>query len=99
VSLLLERGASTSARDGGKKTPLHVAAEVGVTETVRILISKGADVSSVDEQKVVFEYLIQRGENASIQDVLGKTAWDEARRFLNDRQPGDAVATNDSARY
>jgi hypothetical protein len=37
-------------------------------------------------KKVVFEYLIRRGANASIQDMFGLTAWGHARRFLNDGQ-------------
>lgn len=53
LSLLLERGVSTSAKDWGgkkKKKPLYIAAEVGVSETVRILIHKDADTLLVDEQ-------------------------------------------------
>ncbi|KAL4780121.1 ankyrin repeat-containing domain protein [Aspergillus varians] len=91
-------GASTSAKDRGKRTPLHVATETGVSETVRILINKGADVSSVDEQgrtplhcavqldyAAVTKSLLDGGADVSVMDHTGRAARDIAREGEFDR--------------
>jgi ankyrin repeat protein len=57
-------------------------------------VTPGATAARFNK-KDVFEYLIQRGANASIQGDFGHTAWDEAKRFLNDRQIQEMRATTD----
>jgi ankyrin repeat protein len=44
--LLLERGADVNARDKYGWTPLHFAADEDSTDTVRLLLGKGADANA-----------------------------------------------------
>ena len=47
--MLLERGAMVDARGNYGRTPLHWAAENGLTELARLLLEYGADVNVRDE--------------------------------------------------
>ncbi len=46
--LLIERGADVKVPDAGKHTPLHIAAESGLTDVVKALLARGADPLAVD---------------------------------------------------
>ena len=49
VTFLLDKGVAISAKDYRKRTALHLAAKGGIIEMVRMLIGKGADITSVDK--------------------------------------------------
>jgi ankyrin repeat protein len=100
VKMLLDYGAAIDCVHRWHGSALMAAVIEGNQNIVRLLLDNGANINLVHHlngetavsmaarlnQKVIFEYLIHRGANATIQDVLGTTAWDEARRFLNDHQ-------------
>ena len=48
VALLIDRGADVTVPDTGKHTPLHIAAEAGLTDVVAALLARGADPLAVD---------------------------------------------------
>lgn len=49
VQSCIEAGAGVNARNSRGKTPLHVAAELGAAEIVRMLVKNGGDVLAQDE--------------------------------------------------
>lgn len=49
VIFLLDKGAVISAKDYRKWTALYLAAKGSIIEMVRMLISKGANIISVDK--------------------------------------------------
>jgi len=46
ASLLVEKGALVAGKDRAGNTPLHIAAQLGDLDMVKLLISKGADVNA-----------------------------------------------------
>ncbi len=48
AGLILRRGATTSARDGKRRTPLHWAAVAGNTAAVELLLARKADIEARD---------------------------------------------------
>ena len=70
VRLLVEEGADVLARDNRHKTPLHVAAEKGQTDTVSYLLNQGADVNSRDEDGLIALYYSLKGGHATTAKVL-----------------------------
>ena len=46
VEMLLERGAKVDTKDNQHATALHLAAEEGCDDCVRLLLKKGVDVNS-----------------------------------------------------
>ncbi|MCJ1308629.1 hypothetical protein MMC25_002282 [Agyrium rufum] len=81
---LLARGAPFESRDGFGMTPLAVAAFQGHAMTVYILVRKGADVNTQDDQKQtpLFKYssitvgqlLVKGGADLETKDKFGRTA-------------------------
>ena len=51
VKVLLDRGATVDATDGGKWTALHIAASNGHTEVVKVLLGKGASIDAITDSK------------------------------------------------
>ena len=47
---LLSKGADVNAKDQYKKTPLHLAACYGHTETARVFVEQGANVNAKDSK-------------------------------------------------
>jgi ankyrin repeat protein len=100
VEMLLDYGVAIDCVHRWYGSALMEAAINGNQNIVKLLLDNGANINLVYHpygetavfraarfnQKVIFEYLIHRGADATIQDVCGTSAWDEARRFLNDRQ-------------
>ena len=92
VSLLLDAGASVRARDEHLKTPLHVAAASNNREAVAVLLDRGADINAQDwkswtplhravergADSPVVRLLLERGADASLLDMHGKSAADLA---------------------
>jgi ankyrin repeat protein len=88
VKMLLDYGVAIDCVHRGHGSALMAAAIKGDQNIVRLLLDNGANIDLVNHrngetavsmaarfsQKVVLEYLIQRGANATIQDVLGTTA-------------------------
>lgn len=52
--MLLKAGISRDARNKVERTPLHVAAQEGHTDIVRLLITYGADVDCRDMVCILF---------------------------------------------
>ena len=48
VAKLLKMTKSVTKKDGGRRTPLHVAVSCRSPQLIRLLLEHGADVSSVD---------------------------------------------------
>ena len=92
VALLLDAGASVRARNEHLKTPLHAAAASNNREAVAVLLDRGADVNAQDWKgctplhravahgvdSPVARLLVERGADASLLDVDGKSAADLA---------------------
>jgi len=49
ATFLLDKITAISAKDYRKRTALHLAAEGGIAEMIKMLISKGANVACADE--------------------------------------------------
>lgn len=54
VQEFIERGADLNAPNHDELTPLHLALSVGHSSTVKLLLSKGADVTYADKLKPLF---------------------------------------------
>jgi S1-C subfamily serine protease len=48
LKALLDSGVDINARDGGGRTPLHLAARQGQVDVARFLLSRGADINAKD---------------------------------------------------
>lgn len=83
VRLLVEEGADICARDNRHKTPLHVAAEKGQTDTVSYLLNQGADVNSRDEDGLIALYYALKEGHATTAKVLIDKGSDSM--LVNDR--------------
>ena len=70
VSLLVKEGADIRARDNRHKTPSHVAAEKGQTDTASYLLHQGADVNSRDEDGLIALYYALKEGHATTAKVL-----------------------------
>ena len=70
VKFLVEKGADIHARDNCRKTPLHVAAEKGQTETINYLLNQGADVNSRDTDGLLALYYALKEGHATTAKVL-----------------------------
>ncbi|MCM1322524.1 MAG: ankyrin repeat domain-containing protein [Bacteroides sp.] len=84
---LLERGASTKAKDILGSTPLHEAVRYGAKEIVRILLKAGADPNSQDSlgktpllliapqdtRADIYNLLLAAGANPNTKDMYGDT--------------------------
>jgi ankyrin repeat protein len=87
VRVLLEHGADVDAGDGNGRTLLHVAAEMGVVDIMRVLLKQhGANVGAEDkngrtplhtaaeyEVVEVVRVLLEHGANVGAEDKKGKT--------------------------
>ncbi len=92
--LLLGRGADINATDGDEQTPLHVAAFGGDTGMVKLLISKGADLTAKNqifmtardwaEEQGHIE-ILQIIEEASLKKnrSLQEIAWDKNATYVS----------------
>jgi Meckel syndrome type 1 protein len=69
VAFLLEHGADVDARDGGGHTALHLAAQGGQVETVRVLLARGEDRGVVANGSTAAEVAEARGR-AGVADVI-----------------------------
>ena len=92
VARLLDAGASVGARDEHLRTPLHVAAASNNREVAAVLLDRGADVNAQDwkgctplhravahgADSPLVRLLLERGADASLLDVNGKSAADLA---------------------
>ncbi|HKO96672.1 MAG TPA: ankyrin repeat domain-containing protein [Pyrinomonadaceae bacterium] len=87
VQNLLERGANPNLRDGEDDTPLHLAAQRGNIEIVRLLLAKGADVNAKNKvggtplmwagvygHEEVGRALLEKGADPTLKDADGLTA-------------------------
>lgn len=70
VTFLVEKGADIHARDNCRKTPLHVVAEKGQTDTINYLLSQGADVNSRDKDGLLALYYALKEGHATTANVL-----------------------------
>ncbi len=87
VKALIEKDVSlTNVKDDINNTPLHYAAESGYLALVKLLVSKGADIKSTNNQlnsplnmailngkDEVSEYLIEHGSDLRHQNIMGYT--------------------------
>ncbi|UCG28774.1 MAG: ankyrin repeat domain-containing protein, partial [Bacteroidales bacterium] len=87
VKALIEKDVSlTNAKDDVNNTPLHYAAENGYLTLVELLVSKGADIKTTNNQlnsplnmailngkDDVSEYLIENGSDLHHQNIMGYT--------------------------
>ena len=70
VMILVYRGANIQAKDILGRTPLHVAAEKGQTDTVNYLLDHGADVNSRDRNGLLALYCALKGGHATTAKFL-----------------------------
>ena len=87
VQSLLEHGAEVNTRtDHDNSTPLHISANAGLNEVVRVLLKYGADIDAKDDkgwtplhnaaksgEHEVVRMLLKCGANASTKDYEGRT--------------------------
>ncbi len=90
----LNSGADVNARDRDGKTALITAAEIGMADTVRLLLTHGADVNSrdangttalmyaaIEDHVGVIQLLLAHGANVNARDRDGETALGMATRL------------------
>lgn len=99
VEFLCDSGADVNARSKGGVTALHLAAcnsEEGVS-SVRVLLRRGADANARNEygdtplrEAVARGYygiakilVVEGGADVGVQDLLGRTAVDDAEKLMN----------------
>ena len=83
VRLLVEQGADIRARDNCHKTPLHVAAEKGQTDTVSYLVNQGADLNSRDKDGLIaLYYALKEGHATTAKVLIDKGS---ASMLINDK--------------
>ncbi|CAH3161140.1 unnamed protein product [Porites evermanni] len=70
VMILVYRGANIQAKDILGRTPLHVAAEKGQSDTVNYLLDHGADVNSRDRNGLLALYCALKGGHATTAKFL-----------------------------
>ncbi len=87
VRYLIERGASTKAKDVSGATPLHEAVRYGRTEIARYLLDAGADpnaqdslgktpmliITPQDTRAELYTMLLNKGSNPNAKDLYGDT--------------------------
>ena len=84
VKLLLDAGANPNkAENEDEITPLHLAAEDGLTDVVTLLLMAGADPNQVNNlgetplhgatNKHVVKVLLERGADPNVEDKKGNT--------------------------
>jgi ankyrin repeat protein len=88
--LLVEHGASVSARDEDKSTPLHIASARGHTDLARFPIGRGADVSAEDKRVDSAVFGIERG-HMNLARWLIEHATRTAQTTLRIRQPTSTI--------
>jgi len=87
TSMLLEKGADITAKDGDRLTALHWTAKNGHEAVVRLLVEKGADVAAKDGNgrtalhwaagnghEVVVRLLVEKGADVAAKSKGGWTA-------------------------
>ena len=68
-------GASLAVTDRAGQTPLHVAVSLGESDTVNILLQRGAEVKVADRnQWTPLHYACQRGNVITVRDLIAKGA-------------------------
>ena len=92
MQVLLENGATVSARNADGATPLHDAALAGQTAAALLLLGRGAEIDAKDTahgatplflaaswgRKPMVELLLERGAGKLIKNKDGKTPRDAA---------------------
>jgi len=87
VRYLIERGASTKAKDVSGATPLHEAIRYGRTEIAKYLLDAGADsnaqdslgktpmliITPQDSRAELYTMLLEHGSNPNAKDLYGDT--------------------------
>lgn len=83
ISVLLEHGADVKSLDGGRRTPLHLAALLGHEKAARLLLQHGAAVtiSSADEAGLNPIHLAIQNRHASIVGILAEFGADVNLQF------------------
>lgn len=75
IEILLELGADVHLTDSRGNTPLHDAAEVGNTQTARVLLEHGANADAVNNSRLTpLAYALQRCSNARIEAMADMAA-------------------------
>ena len=70
IRILVRHGANIQAKDISGRTPLHVAAEKGQTDTVNYLLDRGTDVNSRDRDGLLALYYALEGGHATTAKFL-----------------------------
>ena len=70
VMILVDRGANIQANDICGRTPLHVAAEKGIAETVNYLLDLGADINAKDKDGLSALYFALKGGHVTTAKYL-----------------------------
>jgi hypothetical protein len=99
AQLLLDHGASVTARDHSGRTPLIYAAIRGDTPTMKLVLDHGADIDAQDDQGLTalmfamaadtpepVRFLIVRKANLELRDGTGRTALDHSEAYPDARQ-------------
>ena len=76
VQYLVEQGADIHAKNSFDRTPLHVSAVKGQSDTVSYLLNQGADVNSRDDSGCSALYFAVHGGHAAASKVLIESGCD-----------------------
>lgn len=98
ATILIESGASIDHKDDDGLTPLQSACERGCVDAAKVLIEKGADVNSLDSQKVFFSKINQTPLHKAVEnnhiDIVNLLLQSNAQIKVLDssRQTPEAIA-------